>query len=170
MKLGPDGKIYLTAARLDLGEDDPLPEYQTHFWVINNPDSLGAACDLDTASISSGGRNLAASFPNIPNFQLGPWRGSPCDTLDETNSVAEVSSLPFKAYPNPVQDHLYIGNPLQTTCQAVVYNAMGQEVERFDLDPGGQAHATGWWPVGFYSLVLQQPDGTLDKISLIKME
>ena len=106
----------------------------------------------------------------MPNYALGALAGSPCDTLNETNSVAEVTSPPFKAYPNPVQDHLHIDNPLPTTCQAVVYNAMGQEVERFDLDPGGQAHATGWWPVGFYSLVLQQPDGTLDKISLIKME
>jgi hypothetical protein len=170
MKLGPDGKIYLTAAKLDLAEDDPLPDYQTHFWVINHPDSLGAACDLDTASISSGGRNLASSFPNIPNYQLGPWRGSPCDTLEEFNAVIETSALPFKAYPNPVQDYLFIDNPLQTTCQAVVYNAMGQEVERFIVQVGGQTVSTTTWPTGIYQLIIQQENSNIWKQSVVKME
>lgn len=170
MKLGPDGKIYLTAGKIDLGVDDPLSDYQTHFWVINHPDSLGAACDLDTASISSGGRDLSSSFPNIPNYQLGSWRGSPCDTLDDTNPVAELTSLPFKAYPNPVQDYLYIDNPLQTTCQAVVYNAMGQEVERFDLEQAGQTISTTSWPTGFYQLIIQQHNHIVWRQSVVKME
>jgi hypothetical protein len=170
MKLGPDGKIYLTTHKLDLAEDDPLPDYQTHFWVINHPDSLGAACDLDTASISSGGRNLASSFPNIPNYQLGPWRASPCDTLEEFNAVDEVSMLPFKAYPNPVLDYLYIDNPLQTTCRALVYNAMGQEVERFIVQAGGQTVSTTTWPTGIYQLIIQQENSNIWKQSLVKIE
>ncbi len=157
-----------------LNTTDTLYSHNMYLHAITEPELPGLLCNVQEnylqLAFEPGGMRTLGGLPNMPNYALGALAGSPCDTLNETNSVAEVTSPPFKGYPNPVQDHLHIDNPLPTTCQAVVYNAMGQEVERFDLDPGGQAHATGWWPVGFYSLVLQQPDGTLDKISLIKME
>ncbi|MCB9021378.1 MAG: hypothetical protein H6548_04595 [Chitinophagales bacterium] len=157
-----------------LNTTDTLYSHNMYLHAITEPELTGLLCNVQEnylqLATEPGGMRTLGGLPNMPNYALGALAGSPCDTLNETNSVAEVTSPPFKGYPNPVQDHLHIDNPLPTTCQAVVYNAMGQEVERFDLDPGGQAHATGWWPVGFYSLVLQQPDGTLDKISLIKME
>jgi hypothetical protein len=168
MKLGPDGKIYLTAARLDLGEDDPLPDYQTHFWVINHPDSLGAACDLDTASISSGGRNLASSFPNIPNYQLEAWRGSPCDTLDTANAVIEPLPPAFQVYPNPVSKQLYINNPFNTNYQTVVYNLQGQVIFNSNLQPGSNFVDTTYWPDGCYSFQILIENQTVFSTTLIK--
>ena len=106
----------------------------------------------------------------MPNYALGALEGSPCDTLNETNSVAEATSLPFKAYPNPVQDYLYIDNPLQTTCQAVVYNAMGQEVASLLVQPGGQTLNTSAWSTGVYQLIIQQESDNIWKQSLIKLE
>jgi hypothetical protein len=85
MKLAPDGKIYLTAA------DEPLmtPLYpDTAFTYINNnlsvinyPDSLGAACDFQPFSFNLGAGRTYYGLPNNPDYELGAWVGSPCDTL-----------------------------------------------------------------------------------------
>ncbi|MCB9020140.1 MAG: hypothetical protein H6546_07410 [Chitinophagales bacterium] len=69
-----------------------------------------------------------------------------------------------------MQDHLYIDNPLHTTCQAVVFNAMGQEVEGFVLQPGGLTVSTTSWPTGIYQLVLESHSRILEKINLVKLE
>ncbi len=85
IKLAPDGKIYLSAA------DEPLmtPLYpDTAFTYINNnlsvinyPDSLGTACDFQPFSFNLGAGRTYFGLPNNPDYELGAWVGSPCDTL-----------------------------------------------------------------------------------------
>jgi hypothetical protein len=49
--------------------------------VINSPDSLGAACDLQPYSFYLGGKRTYFGLPNNPDYDLGPKMGSICDTL-----------------------------------------------------------------------------------------
>ena len=153
---------------------DSVYSHNLYLHAITAPDNLGLTCNpvegyLQIAS-GPGGMRTLEGLPNMPNYALGALEGSPCDTLNETNSVAEATSLPFKAYPNPVQDYLYIDNPLQTTCQAVVYNAMGQEVASLLVQPGGQTLNTSAWSTGVYQLIIQQESDNIWKQSLIKLE
>ena len=61
--------------------------YNENLSVINYPDSLGAACNLQPFSFYLGGKRTYYGLPNNPNYDLGPDSGSVCDTL--TVGIAE---------------------------------------------------------------------------------
>ena len=86
LRLAPDNKIYLSAS--DEGFPWPYPDTITAFTTINNnlsvinyPDSLGAACDFQPFSFNLGAGRTYYGLPNNPDYELGAWVGSPCDTL-----------------------------------------------------------------------------------------
>lgn len=79
MGLAPDGKIYMSAG---VGGSRVMHR-------INNPNYLGADCDLDQHSVYLPS-SYASTMPNFPNFRLGPLDGSGCDTLDlDNNPIAK---------------------------------------------------------------------------------
>jgi WD40 repeat protein len=88
VKLGPDGKIYLSciANSLDCGFDylycdTTWNAINENLSVVNYPDSLGTSCDFQPFSFYLGGHRSYYGLPNNPNYELGPLRGSACDTL-----------------------------------------------------------------------------------------
>ena len=88
VKLGPDSKIYLSciANSLDCGFDylycdTTWNNINENLSVVNYPDSLGAACDFQPFSFYLGGHRSYYGLPNNPNYELGPLRGSTCDSL-----------------------------------------------------------------------------------------
>lgn len=88
LKLAPDGKIYWSCAYIDsMGNFNyPYPDttyniYNTYLSVINNPDSLGTACNFQPYSFYLGGARTYWGLPNNPNYELGPDSGSLCDSL-----------------------------------------------------------------------------------------
>jgi PKD repeat protein len=68
-QMAPDGKIYLNSNNS-----------VRYLHVINEPDSLGLACDFCQHCIELPTLN-AFSLPNFPNYRLHHLEGSPCDTL-----------------------------------------------------------------------------------------
>jgi len=68
-QLAPDGKIYINT-----------PGTTRYLHVINDPDSLGLACNLTQHSIFLPTRNNR-SLPNLPNYRLKAAIGSSCDTI-----------------------------------------------------------------------------------------
>ncbi|MCX6292359.1 MAG: T9SS type A sorting domain-containing protein, partial [Bacteroidetes bacterium] len=58
--------------------------------VINQPDSLGAACDFQPFSFYLGGHRAYVGLPNNPNYELGPDTNSFCDTVLSVNSTLPV--------------------------------------------------------------------------------
>ena len=97
MKLAPDNKIYLTSG--DQTASTPYPDtlfttINSYLSVINQPDSLGLACDFQPFSFYLGGARTYYGLPNNPDFELGAWVGSPCDTLTvgitENNQKGDV--------------------------------------------------------------------------------
>lgn len=67
-QLGPDGKIYINSNNST-----------RYLHVINEPDSLGLACDICQHCVELPSFNI--SLPNFPNYRLHHLEGSPCDTL-----------------------------------------------------------------------------------------
>ncbi|MEI2759847.1 MAG: T9SS type A sorting domain-containing protein [Bacteroidia bacterium] len=87
LKLASDGKIYL-ACWYNNGIMFPYPYpdtvynmYNMNLSVINQPDSLGSACDFQPYSFYLGGKRTYLGLPNNPNYELGAIAGSACDTL-----------------------------------------------------------------------------------------
>ena len=85
MERGPDGKIYISALERN-GCMYPWPPgcfttINSNLSVINFPDSLGAACDFQLFNFNLGGYRAYWGLPNNPDYELGAWVGSPCDTL-----------------------------------------------------------------------------------------
>ncbi|MBK9638249.1 MAG: T9SS type A sorting domain-containing protein [Bacteroidetes bacterium] len=114
LKLAPDNKIYLAAADESLFW--PYPDTITAFTIINNnlsvinyPDSLGAACDFQPFSFNLGTGRSYYALPNNPDYELGAWVGSPCDTLTvgltENNQKEDVF---FQAWYNPEWNMIHV--------------------------------------------------------------
>ncbi|MBK7886449.1 MAG: hypothetical protein IPJ86_03840 [Bacteroidetes bacterium] len=81
----------------------------THLSVINYPDSLGSACDFQPYSFYLGGARTYYGLPNNPDYELGAWVGSPCDTLsvglDENVPEQEVF---FQAWFNSESNMIHV--------------------------------------------------------------
>ena len=97
-QLGPDGKVYISS----FGGTQ-------HIHVINNPDSLGQACDVQQHFYLLPSYN-AGTIPNLPFYELGSLGGSLCDSLSTNISSRNVLTINYFVFPNPVRDILYIQN------------------------------------------------------------
>ncbi|HNG89250.1 MAG TPA: hypothetical protein PK858_03565, partial [Saprospiraceae bacterium] len=67
--LGPDGNIYFATTGST-----------TALHVIHSPNLPGLACDFQQHGIDLKKFN-EGTMPRFPNYRLGPWQDSPCDTL-----------------------------------------------------------------------------------------
>lgn len=95
----PDDKLYVAAAFENYYpyQDTSYNVYNTNLSVINQPDSLGLACDFQPFSFYLGGARTYYGLPNNPDYELGAWVGSPCDTLT-------VSLSPNPGDPSPSEE------------------------------------------------------------------
>lgn len=88
-KLGPDNKIYYAPGNTCAS-----------FHVINDPDSLGRACNVTLHSLALPSY-CAWTIPNFYNFWLGKIPGSDCDSLIDNLLDLPVENFSFKIFPNP---------------------------------------------------------------------
>lgn len=119
-QLAPDNKIYIAGI-----------SSHRFLHVINEPDSLGAACDFRQQAIEIPALNFA-SIPNFPNFDLGALQ-EPCEPIVSTTEVMEKRELrQFQIYPNPSKDFISIkdesGILKGEVFDFVVYNITGKKV------------------------------------------
>ena len=87
LKLASDGKIYQSNNYYGVY---PYPDttynmYNMNLSVINSPDSLGVACNLQPYSFYLGGARTYYGLPNNPDYDMPRLQGSPCDTVLFTN-------------------------------------------------------------------------------------
>ena len=87
LKTGPDNKIYFSCVYNNAIQfyypyaDTMYNMYNMNLSVINQPDSLGAACNFQPYSFYLGGKRTYLGLPNNPNYDMPAILGSPCDTL-----------------------------------------------------------------------------------------
>ncbi len=112
MKLAPDNKIYITAA--DEIASIPYPDslfttINNNLSVINYPDSLGAACNFQPFSFNLGAGKTYFGLPNNPDYELGAWVGSPCDTLSVgLPQPAAIDTPLFQAWYNSEWNMIHV--------------------------------------------------------------
>ena len=98
LQYGPNGKIYLSCWNGG--------SYAIH--VINQPDSLGMACDFQFLGQSVLSVN-SVGIPYFPNFRLGALIGSGCDTIP--NGIQNLKPIDLKIEPNPASNLVTISYP-----------------------------------------------------------
>ena len=87
MQLAPDRKIYLAGSNVVQA-----------LHVINYPDSAGINCKIKMSAVKLP-TNFYRGLPNMPNYNLGPKIGSPCENLSATTEQVSIANA--KVYPNP---------------------------------------------------------------------
>jgi hypothetical protein len=113
MKYADDGRIYIG----NFDKTDSLMSF------IRYPNEKGKDCELCVLCYAT--RNVNASAPpNMPNYDLGPLKNSPCDTIGKLHSNEVV------VYPNPANSflHVYVPKLMNSTVQLALYNLLGQRV------------------------------------------
>ena len=78
-QLAPNGKIYLNS-----------PTSTKHLHTIEAPNKRGTASRVEQHNVALPTWNQA-TLPNYPYYGLGPWDGSPCDTLNINNPTPEAA-------------------------------------------------------------------------------
>jgi len=125
-QLAPDGKIYISTTNAT-----------RYLHVIHNPNEKGFNCNVEQHGIELPTFN-GFSIPNHPNYRLGAWEGSPCDTLQDTmvstTEIEEKASI--KIYPNPSSGLINIEmedvpKPYQKM-QIRVYDLLGKALEQYE--------------------------------------
>ena len=113
MKLAPDDKIYISA--FDETFSWPYPDTSTAYTTINNnlsvinyPDSLGNACDFQPFSFNLGTGRSYYGLPNNPDYELGAWVGSLCDTLSVGITENEKHDIFFQAWYNSEWNMIHV--------------------------------------------------------------
>lgn len=106
------------------------------------------------------------SLPNLPNYALGEWEGSTCDSL-----VAVQGLLPpevaIRTWPNPVTDTWRVEiNPGATESpfnSLRIYNLLGQKILEIPLTPDAQVYTIDFapYPSGMYVWAATQINGIL---------
>ncbi len=113
--LASDDKIYITAGGF----------CQRNIHVIDSPDSIGQKCNVLQNHIILP-KFHHSTFPNAPNYRLGPLLGSACDSL---GLATNDSPLPQRVslYPNPAKNSITINCPFKVPWQLIIYDNLGKQ-------------------------------------------
>jgi hypothetical protein len=129
--------------------------------VINSPDSLGVACNLQPFSFYLGGKRSYAGLPNNPDYDLPALAGSPCDTLVSIGEAPQIQQAALNVFYHSAWEKAFINasNLKGKNGKLLVYDMQGkiihQEPLRIqngyytrDLSMQGKAH-------GVYLVIVQ---------------
>jgi hypothetical protein len=122
-QLAPNNRIYINT-----------PNKADIMHVIYQPDSLGVACNVRQHEIELPTQN-DNSLPNFPNFRLGKWEGSPCDTIAVLSSKERITGSHVSLFPNPTKDVVQVAftQPPTQTADWMLYDALGHPIRREKL-------------------------------------
>jgi len=132
MKLAPNGKIYMQTGAGNYSLD-----------VINNPDSVGIACDIQLRQIDYnalfGTYMNVLCLPHYPNYNLGELSSSTCDSLTSLN-FPQTNEIPIYVWPNPTENILNISFQKQIETGTVkISNVLGETVLNQSISPQSES-------------------------------
>jgi len=103
MERAPDGKIYVSRDRASNNSSTFPDSINRYLGVIDSIDNAYPSAHFIRKGFYLGGRQARGGLVQNVNYDLGPWVGSPCDTLT-TTSLSEQSTKPkITLAPNPAQ-------------------------------------------------------------------
>jgi hypothetical protein len=118
LALGPDGKLYI-------GNFNNRRQMS----YIDKPNERGLSCNLVPLGLRTVVTPLT-TVPNMPNYALGRYKGSPCDTIYNTKPPPAPVPNTWALYPNPTSGSINIAVPdsAATSINLIVHNALGQKI------------------------------------------
>lgn len=144
----PDGKIYISTYN-----------GTKYLHVINQPDSLGPACNFTQHSFDL--PEYSSPIPNFPNYQLGKLDGSPCDSLfSDVEHIESHENKRLSLVPNPASNVVEINYRLDDKALLTITDMYGNAVLRQMLYPYFTSRIiyTSHLPEGLYQVTLMQED------------
>ena len=175
LKLAPDNKIYLASIYYN-GVQFPYPYqdtvynmYNMNLSVINQPDSLGSACDFQPYSFYLGGKRTYLGLPNNPDYELGALTGSICDTLTSVKEITEQNAI--NIFPNPFFNKIafqYQQHSSTKIKEATIFNSMGEIVFEKKVTQTLYELDLSFLPNGIYFLTIHTEKNTITK-KLVKL-
>ena len=179
VRLAPDGKIYFSRAYQcnAFPSCAPYPDSVRNYVnenlsVINQPDSLGTACDYLPFSFYLGGKRTYYGLPNNPNYELGPLASSLCDTITSVGIEPNKANFAFNLYPNPTINKVTLNiNALKPNEIATlsIYNNLGALLLQKEITLHTQSLDVTDLPNGIYFIQLSTAEFTATQ-KLVKME
>jgi hypothetical protein len=154
-ELGNDGNLYFSYSKgfSQYTGNQPILSY---IGVIKNADMPFPYCTVEPMGVYLGsqcqanGNNYLAS---VPNYNLGPMIGSPCDTLNITSTGQWLSSTAqVKVFPNPANDKINITWPVQGGYSWALKSIAGVTLNSGTQQVGNATISTAHLPEGMYFL------------------
>jgi len=159
-QLAPDNKIYINCSN---GE--------TVMHVIHNPDEAGLACNVEQHGIYLPCYN-AQALPNFPNYRLGDWSGSLCDTLGinpSSEGAVEISGV--NIYPNPASTaaQIHFQAPGPKGGRVTLYDLAGRLVLSEPIEEGASTYTLSLaiCPSGWYFVCITEKGKIVAKEKLV---
>lgn len=158
-QLGPNGKIYIANA-MPCGYPSTITDsLNTHLTVIDQPDSVGSACNVLPYFQLIGGARSYLGLPNMPNYDLGSLTGSPCDTLTSIHSELYFEPR-IEIFPNPVTDHFKINSSIITNAdlfiEIKIFNSNGKLVLEDKMHKIGDEINFNEYAAGLHAITLSR--------------
>jgi hypothetical protein len=144
-RLAPDGKIYIAGT-------GP----HKHLHVINRPNCLGIACDLQQYAIPLAARN-SYTMPNMPHYKS--W-----NQADSCESVATIEpsireERAIQLHPNPAHESLTVNVPKSSQGNLQVFSAFGNLLLEQAIVSEQTSIEVSAFPQGIYYLHVLFTDG-----------
>jgi hypothetical protein len=162
--LAPNGKIYIMSVTTN-----------QFLGIINAPNERGIACNAVQQAFFVPIIH-SASFPNYPNFRLGPVDGSVCDSLGIDNVVVTETVKPsqkegqVKVYPNLTTGALTLTHAAGTTLKSYTIADISGKiiVQNAGIPSDNTLHLD--LPNGVYFLIVNDVNGvtTRHKVVVIR--
>jgi hypothetical protein len=161
-QLGPDNKLYVAAG------------YTPFLHAIENPDSAGLACNVQQHILRLPFNNSSGilTIPNNPNYRLGKWEGSPCDTLNSVPEVEYGNCLQIKALPNPASEAIQFELSVMNNHRPMeleIYNSLSQKIDLLRITPfqGIVPYQVNRLVNGIYIAVLRQNRKAVGRVKFV---
>ena len=168
LQKGPDNKIYLTTQWVGYDTclfwlycNETINTVNSNLSVINYPDSTSLACDFQPYSFYLGGHKAYSGLPNNPNYELGKWAGSPCDTLTSLLPSIFPKQRQLNLYYDPTWQTVFINAAELKGKRGILefYNSNGQMLSKSSQSIDGgylmQSSSFASQPSGVYVVRLQ---------------
>jgi len=171
IKLANDGNIYFNYSKgfSSATGNQPILSY---IGVIKNADMPYPYCTVEPLGVYLGAQcqaNTNNLLPSVPNYNLGPMIGSPCDTLSLTSTGQWLSpGAQVKVYPNPANDKINITWLVQGGYTWALKSLAGSTLSFGTQQVGNATISTATLPVGMYFLeVHSAKESKVEKVIIL---
>jgi len=171
-ELGNDGNIYIGYSK-GFSSGTGNQSILSYIGVIKNADMPYPYCTVEPMGVYLGAQcqaNINNVLPSVPNYNLGPMIGSPCDTLNITSIGQWLSpAAQVRVFPNPASDKINIYWPVQGGYTWVLKTLAGSVLSSGKQQAGNATISTAHLPEGMYFLeVRSAKEHKVEKVLVLR--